>query len=141
YLGRYSNGRHARTAAAELASVVNTEIALSKRFDGRNGPTTDAARLLLRRYLDVYPAGRLAPEVERKLNAIAAAAAYDLPDNDAWAEAQRAGSSDGLRRYLADHPSGENAGNARTALATIEASEARERADHAAWSDASGDGS
>jgi curved DNA-binding protein CbpA len=141
YLGRYSNGRHARTAAAELPTVVNTEIALSKTFDARNGPAMDAARLLLRHYLDVYPGGRLAPEVERKLNAIAAAEAEHLADNDAWAEAQRAHSSDALRRYLANHPSGENAANARTALATIEASEARERADHTAWGDAIGDGS
>src|SRR5262245_8322029 len=141
YLGRYSNGRHARTAAAELPSVVNTEIALSKSFDGRNGPAIDAARLLLRRYLDVYPGGRLAPEVEHKLSAIATAEAEHLADTDAWAEAQRTGSSDGLRRYLAAYPSGENAANARTALATIEASEARERADLAAWADAIGDGS
>ena len=141
YLGRYSNGRHARTAAAELPAVVNAEIALNKSFDGRNGAAMDAARLLLRRYLDVYPGGHLAPEVERKLNAIAAAEAEHLADNDAWAEAQREGSSDGWRRYLASHPSGENAANARTALAASEASEARERADHAAWSDAVGDGS
>src|SRR5262245_192386 len=141
YLGRYSNGRHARTAAAELPAVVNTEIALTKSFDGRNIPAMDAARLLLRHYLDVYPGGRLAPEVERHLNAIAATEAEHLADNDAWAAAQRARSSDSLRRYLADHPSGENAANARTALAMIEASEARERADHTAWSDAIGDGS
>jgi outer membrane protein assembly factor BamD (BamD/ComL family) len=121
--------------------VVNTEIALDKGIDGRNGPALAAARLALRRYLDVYPGGRLAPEVERKLNTLAAAEAAHLADNAAWAEAERTGTGEALRRYLATHPSGENAGYARMALAAIEASEARRKADHAAWSAATEDGS
>jgi len=141
YLGRYARGRHAATAAAELPAVVNTEIALDKGIDGRNGPALAAARLALRRYLDVYPGGRLAPEVERKLNTLAAAEAAHLADNAAWAEAERTGTGEALRRYLATHPSGENAGYARMALAAIEASEARRKADHAAWSAATEDGS
>ena len=141
YLGRYANGRHARQAAAELPTVVNTEVALDRKYDGRGGAATEAARRALRTYLDLYPDGQLVPEVQRKLNAIAAAEAAVLAENEAWAAAEQVGTTAGLRRYLAAHPNGDNAAYARKAIAAIEASEARRRGDQAAWAEASKDGS
>ncbi|HXE70666.1 MAG TPA: pentapeptide repeat-containing protein [Hyphomicrobiaceae bacterium] len=141
YLGRYSAGRHARQAAAALPAVVNTEIALGQTVEGQTLSTVETARSALRHYLDVYPDGRLAPEVERKLNRIAAANAARFAEREAWAEAERQGTPEGLRRYLAAHPHGENAAYATKALAALEASDARRAADQAAWSDASQEGS
>ena len=141
YLGRYSNGRHAQTAAAELPAVVETEIALAKSFDGRDGASLEAQRVTLRRYLETYPNGRLAPEVERKLDTIAAAETANRVDQEAWADAEQNGTSEGLRRYLAAHPDGDHAAFARVALAALDASQARAKADHSAWVRANRDGS
>jgi hypothetical protein len=141
YLGRYSNGRHARQAAAALPAVVNTEIALAQALEGQTGTSLETSRAAMRHYLDHHPDGRLAPEVERKLNTIAAAESRRVADHEAWAEAQRLGTLEGLRRYLTAYPRGENAAYAEKALAALEASAARRRADQAAWSEAAREGS
>ena len=89
YLGRYPHGRHAERAAADLAIVVASEIALDKTYDWRDAQAAEAARQALRRHLDIYPDGRFAAEVRSKLKAIDAAEAMLLADNAAWAEAER----------------------------------------------------
>lgn len=133
YLGRYPDGRHAQRAAADLTTVVASEIALDMTYDWRDAPAAEAARQALRRHLEVYPDGRFAAEVRSKLKAIDAAEATLLADNAAWAEAERSATGDALRGYLQGYPSGNNAAKAQAALATIEAAEARQRADRLAW--------
>lgn len=141
YLGRYPDGRHAQRAAADLTTVVASEIALDMTYDGRDAPAAAAARQALRRHLEVYPDGRFAAEVRSKLTAIDAAEATLLADNAAWAEAERTATGDALRGYLESYPRGNNAAKAQTALATIEAAEARQRADRLAWTAAEQNGS
>lgn len=141
YLGRYPHGRHAERAAADLAIVVPSEIALDKTYDWRDAQAAEAARQALRRHLDIYPDGRFAAEVRSKLKAIDAAEATLLADNAAWAEAERAATGAALRAYLQAYPNGTNAAKAQTALATIEAAETRQRADRAAWAKAEQNGS
>lgn len=141
YLGRYPHGRHAERAAADLAIVVASEIALDKTYDWRDAQAAEAARQALRRHLDIYPDGRFAAEVRSKLKALDAAEAMLLADNAAWTEAERTATGAALRGYLQAYPSGNNAAKAQTALATIEATEARQRADRAAWTAAQQNGS
>jgi hypothetical protein len=141
YLGRYPDGRHAQRAAADLTTVVASEIALDKAYDWRDAPAAEAARQALRRHLEVYPDGRFAAEVRSKLKAIDAAEATLLADNAAWAEAERTATGDALRGYLQTYPNGNNAAKAQAAIAMIEAAEARQRADRAAWTAAEQNGS
>jgi curved DNA-binding protein CbpA len=141
YLGRHPDGRHAQKAAADLTTVVASEIALDKSYDWRDAPAAEAARQALRRHLEVYPDGRFAAEVRSKLKAIDAAEAMLLADNAAWAEAERSATGDALRGYLQAYPGGNNAAKAKTALAMIEAVEARQRADRLAWAAAEQNGS
>jgi hypothetical protein len=141
YLGRHPDGRHAQKAAADLTTVVASEIVLDKTYDWRDAPAAEAARQALRRHLEVYPDGRFAAEVRSKLKAIDAAEATLLADNAAWAEAERSATGDALRGYLQAYPDGNNAAKAQTALAMIEATEARQRADRLAWAAAGQTGS
>ncbi len=141
YLGRYPHGRHAERAAADLAIVVASEIALDKTYDWRDAQAAEAARQALRRHLDIYPDGRFAAEVRSKLKAIDAAEATLLADNAAWTEAERTATGAALRAYLQAYPNGTNAAKAQAAIATIEAAQARQRADRAAWAKAERNGS
>src|SRR5262245_17158040 len=138
YLGRYVTGRHADEATAALPPVVNAENAPSQPIDAPNRMAP--ARATLRHYLELYPDGRLAPEVERKLSAIAAAEAASLADAAAWAEAERVGTAEALIRYIKAHPNGEKAAHARQAVAALEDVQARRAADHADWAEARADG-
>src|SRR5262245_12068728 len=138
YLGRYATGRHAGEAMAALPPVVNAEIALSQPIAAPNRMAP--ARATLRHYLELYPDGRLAPEVERKLSAIAAAEAASLADAAAWAEAERVGTAEALNRYISAHPNGEKAAHARQAVAVLAAFQARRAADQADWAEARADG-
>src|SRR5262245_8921501 len=138
YLGRYANGRHAAEATAALPTIANPEIALSQALDAPGGVAS--ARATLRLYLDLHPGGRLAPEIEHRLNAIAAVEAAHLADSAAWAEAERVGTPAALSRYLATHPAGANAEHARQTIAALEAFAARQAADRADWAEARGHG-
>jgi hypothetical protein len=141
YLGRHPEGRHAQRAAADLTTVVASEVALDKTYDWRDAPAAEAARQALRRHLEVYPDGRFAAEVRSKLKAIDAAEAMLLADKAAWAEAERVATGDALRAYLQAHPEGNNVAKAKSAVAMIEAAEARQRADRLAWTAAEQNGS
>ena len=141
YLGRYPDGRHAQRAAADVTTVVASEIALDKIYDWRDASAAEAARQALRRHLEIYPDGRFAAEVRSKLKAIDAAEATLLADNAAWAEADRAATAAALGAYLQTYPSGNNAAKAQAAIAMIEAAEARQRADRVAWVAAEQNGS
>lgn len=136
YLGRFPNGRHAQKATGDLALALTAEQALDNTYDGRDTPGMEAARLTLRQYLDVYPDGRLAGEITRKLEAIDAAGAAVLAETAAWAEAQRSSTGEAMRRYLAAYPNGVNAADAWRAIAALDAQEA----DRVAWAEAEQEG-